>query len=64
LTEPCRTLVFLAALSGLPIGEILALRWKRVDVLQKTIEVAETFSEGEFGSPKTRSSKRVELVPV
>jgi integrase len=30
-----------------------------VDLLQKTIEVAETFSEGQFGSPKTRSSKRV-----
>ncbi len=30
-----------------------------MDPLQKTIDVAETFSDGEFGPPKTRSSKRV-----
>lgn len=59
LTEPCRTVVYVAVLSGLRIGEILALRWKRVDLLQNTIEVAETFSDGQFGSPKTRSSERV-----
>jgi integrase len=41
------------------IGEILALRWKRVDLLRGTVEVAETLSEGEFGTPKTRSSNRV-----
>jgi len=59
LEGPCRTVVLVAVLAGLRIGEILALRWKRVDLLQKTIEVAETFSDGQFGSPKTRSSKRV-----
>jgi integrase len=59
LTEPCRTVVHIAVLTGLRIGEILALRWKRIDLLRKTLEVAETFSEGEFGSPKTRSSHRV-----
>lgn len=44
------------------IGEILGLRWKRVDLLRGTIEVAESSSDGEFGSPKTRSSNRV--IPV
>jgi integrase len=44
------------------IGEILALRWKRVDLPRGTIEVAESFPDGEFGSPKTRSSNRV--IPV
>ena len=62
LTEPCRTVIQLAVLTGLRIGEILALRWKRVDLLRGTIEVAETYSDGEFGSPKTRSSNRV--IPV
>lgn len=41
------------------IGEILGLRWKRVDLLRKTLEVAETFSDGDFGTPKTNSSNRV-----
>ncbi len=59
LTEPCRTVVQLAVLTGMRIGEILALRWKRVDLLRGTLEIAETFSDGVFGSPKTRSSNRV-----
>ena len=62
LTEPCRTVVQFAVLTGLRIGEILALRWKRVDLLRGTIEVAETYSDGEFGPPKTRSSNRV--IPI
>jgi len=59
LTGPCHTIVRVAVLTGLRIGEILALRWKRVDFLGGTIEVAETFSNGQFGTPKTRSSRRV-----
>jgi integrase len=59
LPEPCRTVVLLAVLTGMRIGEILALRWKRVDLLRGTIEIAESFSSGQFGSPKTRSSTRV-----
>jgi integrase len=62
LTEPCRTVVQLAVLTGMRIGEILALRRKRVDLVRGTIEVAETYSDGEFGTPKTRSSNRV--IPV
>jgi integrase len=41
------------------IGEILALRWKRIDSLRGTIEVAENYSCGEFVTPKTKSSRRV-----
>src|SRR5262249_7255316 len=59
LSEPCRTVVTVAVLTGLRIGEILALRWKRVDLLRGTVEVAETYSDGWFGSPKTRSSRRI-----
>lgn len=59
LTEPCRTVVLVAALTGMRIGEILALRWRRLDLDCGTIEVAETFSAGSFGTPKTRSSRRV-----
>jgi integrase len=59
LSEPCRTVVQVAVLTGMRIGEILALRWKRLDLRRASLEVAETFSEGEFGTPKTRSSHRV-----
>lgn len=62
LMEPCRTVVQLAVLTGMRIGEILALRWKRVDLLRGTLEIAETFSDGVFGLPKTRSSSRV--IPI
>jgi integrase len=62
LPEPCRTIVQLAVLTGLRIGEILALRWKRIDLLRGTLEVAESYSSGEFGTPKTRSSNRV--IPI
>ena len=58
LDEPCRSIVAIAVLTGLRIGEILALRWKRVDLMNEVLEVAETFSSGEFGPPKTRSSRR------
>jgi integrase len=58
LEEPCRSVVSVAVFTGLRIGEILALRWKRIDLLDGTIEVAETYSSGEFGPPKTRSSRR------
>jgi len=59
LSEPCRTIVATAVLTGMRIGEILALRWNRLDFLRRNIEVSETFSNGEFGTPKTRSSRRV-----
>ncbi len=62
LTEPCASVVAVAVLTGMRIGEILALRWKRIDLLGATLEVAENYSSGEFGSPKTRSSRRV--IPV
>jgi integrase len=59
LPEPCRTIVLVAALTGLRIGEIAALRWGRVDFFRGVIQVKETCSEDAgFGTPKTRSSIR------
>ena len=58
LPEPCRTLVLLAVLTGMRIGELLALRWKHTDFLRSVIQVRESVYEGKFGSPKTRSSRR------
>ena len=56
--EPTRTIVLLATLTGLRIGEILALRWKRVNFIGETLVVAETCFMGRFGTPKTRASRR------
>jgi integrase len=62
LTEPCASVVSMAVLTGMRIGEILALRWKRIDLLGATLEIAESYSKGEFGPPKTKSSRRV--IPI
>jgi integrase len=62
LTEPCASVVSIAVLTGMRIGEILGLRWKRVDLLGANLTVAENYSSGEFGSPKTKSSRRV--IPI
>jgi integrase len=63
--EPTRTIILLATMAGLRIGEILALRWGRIDLLRGTLLVAETCYKGHLGTPKTRASKRVvPLAPV
>jgi len=56
--EPTRTIVLLATMTGLRIGEILALRWKRINFIDETLVVAETCFMGRFGSPKTHASRR------
>src|SRR5579885_1143429 len=56
--EPVRTIVLLAAMTGLRIGEILALRWARISFVRATLRVEETCYEGHFGTPKTKASRR------
>jgi len=56
--EPIRTIVIVSAMTGLRIGEILALRWKRIDFIRETLAVTETCFLGHFGSPKSRASRR------
>lgn len=58
LPKPCRVVVSLAVLTGLRIGELLALRWKHIDLERGLILVRESVSEGRFGLPKTRASRR------
>ena len=58
LSAPCRTLVLVVTLTGLRIGELLALRWKHIDFKNDLIRVRETVYEGLFGAPKTKSSRR------
>lgn len=47
-TEPTRTIVLLAIMTGLRIGEILAWRWKRLDFIRETLVVVETCYLGRF----------------
>ena len=47
-TEPTRTIVLLAIMTGLRIGEILALRWKRIDFMRETLVVVKTCYLGRF----------------
>jgi integrase len=61
--EPVRTIVLLATMTGLRIGEILALRWGRVNLTQGTLRVEETCYYGHFGTPKTQASRREVPLP-
>jgi integrase len=58
LDGPVHTLVLSAVLTGMRIGELLALRWKNVDFERKVIRVREAVYEGHVSTPKTRSGLR------
>ena len=62
LPEPSRSLVLLLMLTGLRIGELLALRWRNVDLETGLIRVEETVYDGHFDEPKSRHSMR--LIPL
>jgi len=63
LGEPVRTMVWLALLTGLRIGEILALSWKSVDFAANLIWVTRGYYRGQMGSPKTKCSRRSVHLP-
>jgi integrase len=58
LPEPSCSLVWLIILTGLRIGELLALRWNDVDLENGVLCVRQTLYEGHFDDPKTRKSRR------
>jgi len=58
LTEPYRTMVLLAVLSGLRRGEIFGLRWRSVDFSEGSLLVVESNFEGHAMPVKTRASRR------
>jgi integrase len=59
LPEPSCSLVWLLVLTGLRIGELLALRWRDIDLENRVLRVREAVYEGHFDDPKTPASRRV-----
>jgi integrase len=62
LLEPYRTMVSLIAATGLRIGELLALRWRSLDLENGVLMVRESVFEGKFRLPKTQ--KAVRTIPL
>ena len=58
LQEPIKTLAITVAMTGLRIGEVLALRWRSLDFEKGLIQVREAVYEGHLSSPKSKSSIR------
>jgi integrase len=58
LPEPSRSIALLLVSTGMRIGELLALRWRDVDLEAGTVRIRQTVYEGVFDDPKTKSSRR------
>jgi integrase len=58
LAEPSRSIASLLAMTGLRIGELLAVRWQDVDLQNGFLSVRQTVYEGHFDEPKSKRSKR------
>ena len=56
--EPYKTMVGLIAATGLRIGELLAVRWRALDLDVGTLAVRESVYEGKIQRPKTQKSRR------
>ena len=58
LREPVRSFTLLLVLTGLRVGELLALRWGSIDLDSRLFRVVETVYDGHFDTPKTKRSMR------
>ena len=62
LSEPVRSFTLLLVLTGLRVGELLALRWGSVDLKARLLRVVETVYDGHFDKPKTKRGTRT--IPI
>ncbi len=62
LNEPARSITLLLVLTGLRVGELLALRSGRIDLNARLLRVCETVYDGHFDQPKTKRSART--IPI
>jgi integrase len=58
LPEPSRSLAHLLVFTGLRIGELLAVRWRDVDLERGVLRVTQSVYEGHFDEPKSQRSRR------
>ncbi len=63
--ERYRALPLLAAFGGLRTGELAGLRWNRVNLLRRRVEVIEQYdaATGSFVAPKSKASVRTVALP-
>ena len=52
------------ALTGLRVGELLALRWQDIDFIGSGLSVSHSLWRGQLVSPKTEASARIVHLPV
>jgi len=57
--EPHRTMVLLAAVTGVRASELFGLQWSDVDFDRHLLFVRRTYYRGTFGLPKNNASERV-----
>jgi integrase len=58
LREPARTAVFLDVLTGLRVGELLALKWNDIDFEKSQISVTHSIVMQRIGDCKTEASRK------
>jgi integrase len=53
-----RLLVLTAAMTGMRLGELRALRWQDLDMAAMKVRVRQSYVLGQYGTPKSRRSAR------
>ena len=53
-----RLLILTAAMTGMRLGELRALRWQDLDMAAMKVRVRQSYVRGEYGAPKSRRSVR------
>ena len=58
-----RLLILTAALTGMRAGELMALRWSDVDLVEGKVSITRNYVRGRFETPKSRASVRSIVIP-